>query len=255
MTVYIDQIGSGPELVLLHGWGLHSGLWAPVIDDLSRSFTVTQIDLPGHGYSDKPRVLTVESMARAIGDALDTRTNGPATVVGWSMGAFVAFALVREFPQRFDRLVWIAGTPSFVQRPGWAVGMDPHILDGFARGLKRDYRATLQRFISLNGGKGMDRPLLKSMQQRAFERGDVNPDILDQGLTILRDSDVRQELADSRMPMLLLQGSHDRLVHPDTVGAVAELRPVERQMIKGAGHAPFFNEPEVVARSLREFCQ
>ena len=206
MKIFVEQLGNGPALVLLHGWGLHGGLWGPLIDELAENFTVVLVDLPGHGYSEKLQALTVETMAMAV-EAAIADIEQPATILGWSMGAFVAFELAHRFPGRFNRLVWIAGTPSFVKQPGWDVGMVPQTLESFSQGLKQDYRGTLQRFISLNGGKGTDRPLLKTMQQRAFERGEIDLPTLDQGLAILRDSDIREALATSTMPMLLLQGS------------------------------------------------
>jgi pimeloyl-[acyl-carrier protein] methyl ester esterase len=252
MNIFVEQLGNGPPLVLLHGWGLHSGLWGPLVDELAEHFNVVLVDLPGHGYSDKPQTLTVDAMAQAVGVALET-IRQPAIMLGWSMGAFVAFELARRFPGRFNRLVWITGTPSFVKRPGWDVGMEPQTLENFAEGLKQDYRTTLKRFISLNSGTGADRPLLKTMQQRAFERGEIDLSVLQQGLTILRDSDIRDTLAGSTMPMLLLQGSHDRLVHPDTVNAIGQIRDVESRMIDGAGHAPFLAAPAVVAQAIKEF--
>ena len=254
MNLYIEKIGNGPSLVLLHGWGLHGGLWGPLVDVLAKNFTVVLVDLPGHGYSDKPQSLTVATMTQAISSALEN-LGKPAMVLGWSMGAFVAFELARRFPDRFERVVWIAGTPSFIRRDDWAVGMDPQTLVSFAEGLHTDYRATLKRFISLNGGMGTDRPLLKTMQQRAFERGEVDVSVLDQGLVILRDSDIRAALAKSAMPLLMIQGTRDRLVHPSTVSAVADLRNVESLQIEGAGHAPFLTEPALIGQAVQAFRQ
>jgi len=254
VKLYIENIGSGPALVLIHGWGLHGGLWGPLVDALAKNFTVVLIDLPGHGYSNKLRSLTIDTMTQAVSSALEN-LDKPATVLGWSMGAFVAFELARQFPDRFERLVWIAGTPSFVRRDDWNVGMDPQTLEGFADGLRKDYRATLRRFISLNAGLGTDRPLLKTMQQQAFERGEVDVSVLDQGLAILRDTDIRDALGKCDMPMLMIQGTQDRLVHPDTVSAVANLRHVESLHIEGAGHAPFLTEPEMIAQAVRVFSQ
>jgi len=252
VKLHIENIGNGPALVLIHGWGLHGGLWGPLVDALAKHFHVVVVDLPGHGYSDTPRNLTVDTMTRAVSSALES-LDKPATVLGWSMGAFVAFELARQYPERFERLVWIAGTPSFVKRADWTAGMDPQTLDSFSEGLRKDYRATLKRFISLNGGMGADRPLLKVMQQRAFERGEVDVSVLDQGLTILRNSDIRDALAKSAMPMLMIQGHQDRLVHPATISAVADLRDVESLKIDGTGHAPFLTEPALVAQAVRAF--
>ena len=252
MKLFIETIGNGPALVLIHGWGLHGGLWGPLTGALAENFSVVLVDLPGHGYSDKPQNLTVDTMVQAVSSALES-LDQPSMVLGWSMGAFVAFELARQFPDRFERLVWIAGTPSFVRRANWPVGMNPQTLESFADGLRKDHRSTLKRFISLNGGMATDRPLLKTMQQQAFERGEVDVSTLDQGLTILRDRDIREALAESAMPMLMVQGSHDRLVHPDTVSAVADLRDIDSLLIEGAGHAPFLTQPALVAQAVRDF--
>lgn len=251
MNVHVEQRGSGPDLVMLHGWGLHGGLWGVFADVLASNFTLHIVDLPGHGYSDVPDQLTVAGMAEAIAAQLDIPAG--ATVLGWSMGAFAALEMANRFADRFERLVWIAGTPSFIQREGWSVGMAPVTLQKFADGLKQDYRATLKRFISLNGGDNGERPLLKAMQQQVFERGEPTVDTLDQGLAILRDTDMREALAASTLPFLMIQGTHDRLVHPDTVGAVGQLRPAQSWLVERAGHAPFLAAPERVAKAVREF--
>ena len=44
----VDVYGSGPDLVLLHGWGMHGGLWSDWADELGEWFRVTVVDLPGH---------------------------------------------------------------------------------------------------------------------------------------------------------------------------------------------------------------
>jgi pimeloyl-[acyl-carrier protein] methyl ester esterase len=254
MNCYSERFGSGPDVVLLHGWGLHGGLWGEFAEQLANYFTVTAIDLPGHGGSPQPETaLTIASMTQAVSNTLAAVQNGPATVVGWSLGAFAALDVARLFPQRFDRLVWIAGTPSFVRRPGWPMGMAPETLTGFADGLKHDYRATLKRFISLNSGRSGDRALLKAMQDRVFDRGEPSMETLDQGLAILRDSDEREQLANLVQPLLLIQGNHDRLVHPDTVNGICALHAADVIRIDNAGHAPFLAEPARVAQAIRGF--
>jgi len=254
VSLYLEQKGDGTPLVLIHGWGLHGGLWGNLPDMLAEHFRVVLVDLPGHGYSDKLPELTVETMVQSVIGELNQVLDG-AVILGWSMGAFVAFELARRFPDTFNRLVWVAGTPSFIKRPGWSTGMEPQTLEQFAHGLEKDYRATLKRFISLNGGMGTDRTLLKTMQQQAFDRGQVDAASLDQGLRVLRDSDIRSDLAQSTMPMLLVQGSQDRLVHPGTVDAISGLRPVVARIIDGAGHAPFLSDPAPVMQAIQDFCR
>ena len=48
--LYVEWSGSGPPLVLLHGWAMHGGLLAPLVPALSARYRVAVVDLPGHGY-------------------------------------------------------------------------------------------------------------------------------------------------------------------------------------------------------------
>ena len=50
-TLYVHTAGAGPEVVLAHGWGMHSGVWENVAEALIDDCRVTVVDLPGHGYS------------------------------------------------------------------------------------------------------------------------------------------------------------------------------------------------------------
>jgi len=48
---YHHTLGSGPDVLLLHGWGMHSGVWENVVEGLRDDYRITMLDLPGHGYS------------------------------------------------------------------------------------------------------------------------------------------------------------------------------------------------------------
>ena len=54
MKLYTETLGAGPDLVLLHGWGLHAGVWESTAAELAKSWRVTLVDLPGHGRSPTP---------------------------------------------------------------------------------------------------------------------------------------------------------------------------------------------------------
>ncbi|HNE00663.1 MAG TPA: pimeloyl-[acyl-carrier protein] methyl ester esterase, partial [Plasticicumulans sp.] len=47
--LYCQSWGSGPDLVLLHGWGMHGGVWDDTVEAFIDDWRVTVIDLPGHG--------------------------------------------------------------------------------------------------------------------------------------------------------------------------------------------------------------
>ena len=81
-SIYCHVIGSGPDVVLLHGWGMHSGVWEDVVENLLDHYRVTLIDLPGHGYS---RAVgaghTLSELAAAVLAVAPPR----AAWVGWSL--------------------------------------------------------------------------------------------------------------------------------------------------------------------------
>lgn len=238
---------------MLHGWGLHSGLWGPLADELAANHRVLLVDLPGHGRSDALPGMDLESMTQAVAKALDELLDVPAVLVGWSLGSLVAQRLAAHAPERFSHIVWLAGTPSFVRRPGWEVGMDPAILQGFADWLMQDYRGTLLRFVSLNGGEGGERKVLQAFRNGLFDHGEPSQQALADGLDILQTTDLREMLKELPQPLLMVQGEHDRLVHPDTLNAVTALRPAEQMRIAHTGHAPFLADPAGIADRIHGF--
>jgi len=53
-ALHVESHGSGAPLVMLHGWGMHGGIWGGVVDQLAQHCRVLCVDLPGHGYSALP---------------------------------------------------------------------------------------------------------------------------------------------------------------------------------------------------------
>ncbi|MDX2457915.1 MAG: alpha/beta fold hydrolase, partial [Gammaproteobacteria bacterium] len=70
MSLYTETAGKGPDLVLIHGWGLHSGIWDGFALLLETSFRVTRVDLPGHGRSDWQGEAALDAMVDALLDAV-----------------------------------------------------------------------------------------------------------------------------------------------------------------------------------------
>lgn len=95
---HVQQTGSGPTILLLHGTGAATHSWRGVMPLLAEELTVIAPDLPGHGFTrGRPAGgLTLTGMARAIGDLLDETGMVPALVAGHSAGAAIALQLLHE---------------------------------------------------------------------------------------------------------------------------------------------------------------
>ena len=121
-ALHVESRGSGPDLVLLHGWALHGGVWGPWLDELAKHARLHVLDLPGHGRS--AAVATpgdLGALARAVSGSVPPG----AAVLGWSLGGMVALELARQRLADITALVLIATTPSFVRRSDWPHGTDP----------------------------------------------------------------------------------------------------------------------------------
>ncbi len=250
--MHVETYGAGRNIVLVHGWGLHGGVWRDLAQQLAGSFGVIVPDLPGHGRSRRvDDAFTLEVLA----DALQQQVAGPAVWVGWSLGAHVALTAARRFPAAVDRLVLIGATPRFVQAPDWPHAMVPETLAQFARELETDYRGTLARFLSLQAGDGdAARETVRRLRVILAECGDPAPAALRAGLRLLAETDLRSQLADIGAPALVLHGGRDRLAPPGAGEYLAAHLPrAQFALIPPAGHAPFLSHPDETWRALETF--
>src|SRR5471030_1444244 len=137
--MHVKVAGSGPDLVLLHGWGMNADVWDEVTALLARQFRVHCVELPGHGRSPVCAPYTLDALAAMLAAACASR----ATVCGWSLGGQLAMRWALMNPAQVERLVLIASTPRFVRGPGWESGMEPAVLDAYVHDLAHDPHGAL----------------------------------------------------------------------------------------------------------------
>lgn len=252
--MFVECTGQGPEVVLLHGWALHGGIWGSVVSKLRGVYRITVPDLPGHGRSRAADALpqTVVGLAEAC---VRAGPQGAAVWVGWSLGALVALEAARRFPERVAKLVLVAATPRFTRAADWDCAVAPEVLAGFAAELERDYRATLQRFLSLQTAAG-ERDVLRRLRSEVYRRGAPSAAGLRAGLEVLARTDLRVALAGIRQEALVLHGGRDRLVPLAAAQYLAERLPRARhRVIAPAGHAPFLSHEAQFLEALGEFLE
>ena len=251
MSLYTQTSGNGPDLVLVHGWGLHGGIWERLLPLLEPEFRITRVDLPGHGRSAWNDEVTLDGMA----DAVLSVAPEHADWLGWSLGSLVATQAALTAPARIGQLVLLAGTPCFVRKPDWPAAMQSGLLATFATDLQQDYTATLNRFLALQVHGSEDAgPVLRELRARLLEHGEPDTVALLAGLDVLRNTDLRARLPELVQRVLFLMGSRDTLVPAAAGQQAAQLAAAgQSRVIDGAGHAPFIVRPEAVATAVREF--
>jgi pimeloyl-[acyl-carrier protein] methyl ester esterase len=251
MSLHINTIGSGPDLLLLHGWAMHSGIFKPLLPGLGAHFRVHSLDLPGHGRS---RQTDLPLDYEAVWQALLPRLAQPALVMGWSLGGLFALHGGIHHAKACRGLILQNASPCFVQRPDWPLGMPASVFQQFATELNRDYQQTLHRFFMLEAqGAEKVRSDLRCLQQTAFEFGQPSVIALQQGLQLLESTDLRRHLAQLRVPNLWLAGRRDRLVSAQAMQAAANLANGQFLCDEHGGHAPFLSHPEATANAIMLF--
>jgi pimeloyl-[acyl-carrier protein] methyl ester esterase len=241
-----------PELLLLHGWGMHGGLWRELAGALDGRFRVTCPDLPGHGGS-PARPPRLADWTAALLEAAPPR----AVWLGWSLGGSLALEAALTAPRRIRGLCLVGATPRFLRAPDWPHGLAPETLARFHAQLGSDPRATLARFLALQvQGGDASRELLRTLRQRLAERPAPDPQVLEHGLELLRDTDHRARLTGLRVPSLWLFGERDTLVPRSCADRLARQLPDARtEVIPGAAHAPFLSHPDLFLARLAGFLE
>ena len=249
--MHIEVHGNGPALVLLHGWAMHGGLFAPLIERLQSQYSLHVVDLPGHGHSaDSALPLELDAVAGEIASRVPR-----AIWLGWSMGGLFALHAAHHFAAAVRGLLMVCASPRFVRSADWSLGMEPGVFRGFARDLAADYRATIERFLWLEAqGSEHARAQLQLLRAQAFLHGEPSPQRLREGLELLQQADLRGHLPGLRMPSLWLAGRRDRLVSPAAMQWSAQQAVAgSYQQVEHAGHAPFLGRADDVAAAVAGF--
>lgn len=249
--IHTETYGSGEPLVLIHGWAMHTGIWRNFAKQLAQHYQVICVDLPGHGRSEKLPEFTLEAISNHLEKILPTTV---CSLVGWSLGGAVALDLASRFPDRVKNLVIIGSNPCFVKTPTWA-GIKMSVLEKFAAELTQDCRGTLLRFLSLQvSGLEDSRTVLKELKAALQDCDSPDTTVLQGGLNILQQQDLRSQLVKLACPVQVILGSHDTLV-PMAVGEqMRGLNPKLRlNVIDKAAHVPFLSHPNLLISLLKNF--
>jgi len=247
--MHIETHGSGPDLVLIHGWAMHGGIFAPLLAALEPHFRIHLVDLPGHGHSRDEVHFDIADSARAIAAATPR-----ALWVGWSLGGLVALRAALDGPGHVRGICLIASSPRFVAAPDWPHGVAASVFGEFASELHARYRHAIERFLALETmGSVHAQADLRELKKRVFARGEPRVEALCDGLAALDRCDFRDALAGLAMPSLWLGGRRDRLVPPGALQWAAAHAPRARHLEFNSGHAPFLEFAAAIADALVAF--
>jgi pimeloyl-[acyl-carrier protein] methyl ester esterase len=250
-SLFVERMGSGPDLTLLHGWGLNGAVWDGIRDELAQHFTLHLIDLPGHGHSQHVPITSVAAAVESVAAVMPESGH----LLGWSLGGQIALAIANRNPSQIDKLILVGTTPRFIATEDWLHGKKAEALDQFATNLTENYHATIRGFLALQIlNHANQRATIGALQAALSARGAPNADHLASGLALLRTNDFRDQLASIQHPTLVIQGDRDALTSERAGHWLARQIPDSRyEMIPFATHAPFLSHPEIFMARLMQF--
>ncbi len=257
------ELGSGPPIVLVHGL---SGCWTNWLEQLpvlASEHRVLALDLPGFGYSPMPaEQISISGYARLLDRLLGELEINAATLVGNSMGGFIAAELAIAFPQRVEQLVLISAAGiSTTAHPGTMRALPTlrrleRILAGSGAWLasKSDTVARRARLREATLNVVVRHPSRLPAALAAQQlRGAGKPGFI-QALQAVLDYDVRERLPEIACPTLIVWGDGDRLIDVRDADVFAELIPNSRKVIfEDTGHMSMLERPAAFNALLKDF--
>jgi 3-oxoadipate enol-lactonase len=249
---YLDE-GAGRTVVLLHGFPLNSGMWEEQIRALSGRFRLVIPDLAGSGASDPPPdplAHTVEAYADDLVALLDHLDISPVTVVGLSMGGYVALALLRRRPELVSALV-LADTRATADAPAnreSRTAQQEHLSSG------GDPDDLVDRLADAVVGKSTSRRDQALAITRRLAAANPVAGWIAALEAMKRRPDATGQLGDIEVPTLVLVGEQDALTPPEMSVSLQEaIAGAQLVVIPDAGHLSNLENPEAFNAALEDF--
>ncbi|WP_436637475.1 alpha/beta fold hydrolase [Microbaculum sp. FT89] len=258
-AMHVIEAGEGRPLLCLHGWSCHGGFFGPQVEAFRSEARVVTPDLPGHGRTgrDGP-ALTIEAAADAVAGYMAERGFENVIVVGWSMGAHVAYAMIeRHGTSRLAGLVSIDMTPKVLNDDAWHLGLSDG-LDaarnvGVRKSIQTHWPEIAPRIAKRIFARGLlaDRDLLAFAEQQITA---ADPAMLAPMWASLTAQDFRDTIGRIDIPVLLAHGARSALYGPAMARWQRDrLRNGRLVTFPRSGHAPHLEEPAAFKALLSDF--
>lgn len=257
VSLSVEEAGSGPPLVMLHGF---TGSARTLADTARRlaGFRTLRVDLLGHGSSEAPREVgpyTMERCARQIAGVIDALAGGAAHVLGYSMGGRAALAVACLHPDRVRSAVLVGARAGFAdpEERRARVAAD----EALARSIERDgLEAFVDRWMALPLFASQARLgptfLAEARRQRLANRVHGLTGSL-RGMGAGAQPPFFDRLASLAVPVLVVVGQEDPRFAAVARDLTARIPEARLACVPEAGHAAHLESPDAFARIVRRF--
>ena len=240
VEIYYEVHGSGPPLLLTHGYSSTGEMWQGQIEALSKHHKLVLWDMRGHGRSDYPDDPSAYSEVAVVADMaalLDEVGAASAIVGGLSLGGYMSLAFYRAHPQRVRALLIIDTGPGF----------------------KKDDARDAWNKRALETGDRLEREGLAVLKSLSRERSDASHRDASglaraaRGMLTQRDARVIESLPDIKVPTLVVVGADDAPFLAASDYMAAKIPDAVKVVIPAAGHAVNIDQPKAFIDAVLPF--
>ena len=240
VNIHYEVHGSGPALLLTHGYSSTSAMWQGQIEALSRHHRLVLWDMRGHGQSDYPDDPNAYSEALTVADMaalLDEVGAGSAIVGGLSLGGYMSLAFYRAHPDRVRALLIIDTGPGF----------------------RRDDARESWNKRAHETGDRFEREGLAVLQYLSRERSSVSHRDASglaraaRGMLTQRDARVIESLPNIKVPSLVVVGADDAPFLAASDYMAGKIPGAQKVVIPAAGHAVNIDQPQAFIDAVLPF--
>jgi pimeloyl-ACP methyl ester carboxylesterase len=240
VNIYYEVHGSGPPLILTHGYSSTSAMWTGQIEALSKQYQLILWDMRGHGQSDYPADPAAYSEALTVADiaALLDEVGAPRAIVGGlSLGGYMSLAFYRAHPERVRALLIIDTGPGFKK-------------DDAREVWNERARATADRFDR----EGLDVLKSASRERSTVRHRDASGLVrAARGMLTQRDAKVIEVLPEIKVPSLVVVGADDTPFLAASDYMAAKIPGARKAVIPAAGHAVNIDQPQAFIEAVMPF--
>lgn len=257
--MHVREAGAGAAILFLHGWSCHGGFFPEQLAELSRDFHLLAPDLPGHGSTGTTGPpLSIEAAADACAELIETRGLRNVVLVGWSMGAAVAWSmLARHGCARIAGLVTVDMSPRPLNDAGWQLGLrdglDLARSNKAAAAMPGSWPAFTDRIVQSLFADGVPTNPKLAQWARA-EIALCDPHAMSTMWRSLTSQDFRPLLPRIECPALITYGARSALYSRDVFSwTAAQMSRARLVCFEHSGHAPHLTEADAFNAAIRAF--
>jgi pimeloyl-ACP methyl ester carboxylesterase len=263
VRIHYQEAGheDAPPVILIHGFISSNLIWSHTLNPLANAgFRAIAPDLPGYGYSDKPRDAryTIDEQARMVTRLMDRLGIQAATIIGASYGGAVAAMLALDYPERVEKLILVGAVSNDEARKKLLLRISRFpIVGDIVTPLFLGSRWILRKRMQ-NMYQRMGKPINERMvasRHHLLETASTHRAMIRTARNWSANR-IEREASLIRQPTMLVWGDEDTHIPIDHAIRLRDTLPNARLIVfRNCGHLPPAEYPEKFVDVVAEFCQ